>query len=451
MQKQESNRTLTKRYVESLKPAAKPVLAFDAVLAGFGIRVMPSGHRSYFVQYRTRGGRSRWLTIGAHGAMTVDAARTIARRALHAVAEGGDPSGERLAFREAPVVGDLLDRYLKEHVQKRNRATMQVEAERLVERHIRPALGRLKVASVTRADVAKLHRSMSETSRQANFALSICSKAFSLAEEWQMRAEGTNPCRRVERYAELHRERFLSADELTRLGATLRLAASKGLPWRVDETKATAKHLPAEKYRRTVYPRVVTAAVELLLYTGCRLSEVLNMRRDQVDLDGGVITLRETKAGKPQTVTINAPARRILKGLLADGGSEWVLPAPTRRGRGKSERGAAQTAAAQPCEPTSRPLTKDAMEAAWQKLRAHCGLADVRLHDLRHTVGTYAGQTGANAFLVRDLLRHSGLAMTGRYVNKADDPVRALNDLVGERIAAGLEGRPSAEVMTLRR
>ena len=72
------------------------------------------------------------------------------------------------------------------------------------------------------------------------------------------------------------------------------------------------------------------------------------------------------------------------------------------------------------------------------------------MHDLRHTVGTYAGQTGANAFLVRDLLRHKNLAMTGRYVNRADSPVRTLSDQVGERIAAAMAGRPTAEVVALK-
>ena len=78
------------------------------------------------------------------------------------------------------------------------------------------------------------------------------------------------------------------------------------------------------------------------------------------------------------------------------------------------------------------------------------GFPDVRLHDLRHTVGTYAGQTGANAFLVRDLLRHKDLSMTGRYVNRADDPVRTLSELVGERISAAMEGRKPAEVVPLK-
>src|SRR5216683_761973 len=103
-----NSRALTKRYVDSLKPAAKSVLAFDASLAGFGIRVMPSGHRSYFVQYRNKHGRSRWFTIGAHGPMTVDEARKIAKDVLHAVAEGKDPADARKAFRNAPDMGQLL-------------------------------------------------------------------------------------------------------------------------------------------------------------------------------------------------------------------------------------------------------------------------------------------------------------------------------------------------------
>ena len=98
-----------------------------------------------------------------------------------------------------------------------------------------------------------------------------------------------------------------------------------------------------------------------------------------------------------------------------------------------------------------RPLSKTAIEAAWQRIRTAAKLEDVRLHDLRHTVGTYAGQSGANAFLVRDLLRHKNLAMTGRYVNRADDPVRSLSDQVGERIAAGLAGRKAADVVELKR
>lgn len=118
-----------------------------------------------------------------------------------------------------------------------------------------------------------------------------------------------------------------------------------------------------------------------------------------------------------------------MKELEAAKTSEWVLPS---------------------AHSVRRPLSATVLETAWGRIRTAAQLAEVRLHDLRHTVGTHAGQSGANAFLVRDLLRHKNLAMTGRYVNPADNPVRTLSELVGERISAAMEGRPPAEVVPLK-
>jgi integrase len=418
---------VTKRSVDSLDvPGSGATVWYDEKLAGFGVRVMASGRRFYFVRYRNKHHRSRWFTIGEHGKVTADAARTKAQRILQTVAvDGSDPSGEREAFRAAPTVNDLLDRYIAEHVEKRNRPSTTASFKSIVERDIRPGLGHLPVAAVTRQDIHQFHAARGKTPRQANLIVAVCSKAFSLAEIWEMRPEGSNPCRKIERYRENHRERFLSGEELTRLGAALRQAETVGLPWKVG---TDSKHPVKPEGRRTLYRRVTTATIELLLFTGCRLSEVLNLRWDQVDFEAGTIVLAETKFGRPQSVTMNAAARQVLKELAAAKTSEWVLPSVSS---------------------TKRPLSKAGIEAAWSKIRVAARLDDVRLHDLRHTVGTYAGQSGANAFLVRDLLRHKNLAMTGRYVNRADDPVRALNDQVGERIAAAMSGRPAAKVVSL--
>jgi hypothetical protein len=181
-------------------------------------------------------------------------------RVFAAVRAGKDPVAERRAFIDAPLVNDLLDRYVTEHVEKRNRPSTRAEVKRLVDIHIRPRLGRHKVAAVTRQDLAKMHREMASTPRQANFVLAVCSKAFGLAELWSMRPEGSNPCTRIERNQENARERFLSAGELGRLGATLRQAESAGLPWKVDPRGPKSKHLPKPENRRTLYARVTTAA-----------------------------------------------------------------------------------------------------------------------------------------------------------------------------------------------
>jgi integrase len=300
---------LTKRWVESLPTSAGAGVWYDDRLAGFGVRVMPSGRRFYFVRYRNKHGRSRWFTIGEHGKVTADAARMMAQRILQTVAvDGSDPSGEREAFRAAPTVGDLLDRYITEHLERKNRPGTRASFKGIAERNIRPELGHLKVASVTRQDMHRFHAALSGTPRQANLILPICTKVFNLAELWEMRAEGTNPCSKIERYPENHRERFLAAEELRRLGATLRQAETIGLP--TDAAKPGHPRL---------FRRVTTAAVELLLFTGCRLSEVLKLRWEQVDFTTGTITLLETKSGRPQTVSINALARQVLKVLEANG------------------------------------------------------------------------------------------------------------------------------------
>jgi integrase len=421
---------LTKRFIDSVKPGVKDVVYWDDEIPGFGLRVLPSGVKSYLVQYRNEHGRSRRLTIAKHGKITLHLARKEALRVFDEVRRGGDPVADRRARIEAPTVSELFDKYLAGHVDKENRPRTRVENRRLVERHIRPRLGRHKVDAVTRQDMMRLHHELAATPRQANQVLAVCSKAFSLAEFWGMRPENSNPTRGIKRYRENVRERFLLGAELPRLGAALR-------QYRTGENRNA---------------NVTTAAIELLLYTGCRLSEVLNLRWDQVDFEVSTITLGETKAGRPQIVVLNEPARQIL-GVLHDRpggerrGKAWVLPSASRLMPGPSAR--ITRPGGKPGE--QRPLSTNALEKAWQKIRAAAGLDDVRLHDLRHTVGTYAGQTGANAFIVRDLLRHKNLSMTGRYVNRADGPVRALSDLVGERIAAGLSGETRGEVVPLRR
>ena len=395
---------LTKRSVDAIQATDKDQLIWDSQLPGFGLRVKPSGAKSFLVQYRNRAGRSKRFTLGRYGVLTPDEARRMARQHLVDIERGADPATERRQARVAPTMDELMTRYLDEHVRVHNKPSTIAEVERLVRLHIRPSLGALKVSGLDRQDVIKLHRSMANTPRQANFVIAILSKSLNLAEVWQMRPDGSNPCRHVKRYPENRRERFLNSEELGRLGLALSIFARE----------------------QRARPSVIRA-VRLLALTGCRLGEILNLTWKQVDFEIGALVLSDSKTG-PRVHTIGSLALAELAAIPRIDGSPWVLPHS---------------------DPT-KPLPKDKMERTWRRIRKEAGLEDVRLHDLRHTVGTYAGQSGANAFLVRDKLGHKTLAMTGRYVNRDTDPLRDLSDQVEERIASGLSGRHDGEVVALR-
>ncbi len=170
----------------------------------------------------------------------------------------------------------------------------------------------------------------------------------------------------------------------------------------------------------------VVNVVRLLALTGCRLGEIRNLKWKDVDLERGAIHLADAKTGS-RTVATGAPVMALLAGLERVG--EYV------------------------CYGTdpAEPLTKDQMQNAWRRLRAKAGMPDGRLHDFRHTMGTYAAQAGLNAFMVRDLLGHKTMAMTGRYVEKATEPLRAAADVVSGRVAAAMNGQQEAEVVELRK
>jgi hypothetical protein len=173
---------VTKRTVDALKPVEdRDVILWDDELPGFGVRCRPSGGKSYFLKYRTDGGRQRWLTLGQHGPLTPDAARAKALREKAAVADGADPSGARLNKRRENTVAAVADRYVREHVKAHNRASTAAEVTRIVEKRIKPGLGAIKITDVTRSDIKAWHQAMSHTPNVANRALAYCSIMVILA------------------------------------------------------------------------------------------------------------------------------------------------------------------------------------------------------------------------------------------------------------------------------
>ena len=404
---------ITKRVVDAAKPEPERQRIWDSEIAGFCLQVTPTGHKSYFYKYRVGGGRAgrvRWAKIGDHGVLTPDQARDIARRWAAEVATGGDPAETRSAQRAAPTVSELLDRYLAEHAGRKNKARTAADAERLVNKVIRPALGKLKVADVTAADVARFHGAYAATPYQANRALAVLSKALNLAELWGLRFKGTNPCQDVQRFAEEARERSLSATEFAALGAAL--AHAEQGPLQLPPLQ------PSSPERlRSVNPQAIRA-IRLLIFTGARVSEILGLRWEHLDLDAGRAHLPDSKTGK-KVIQLPAPALEVL--------ATAERPAS---GRGYVIRG-------RDGRDPEVPLVN--VKDSWATICEAAGLQSLRLHDLRHAFASAAVNDGLSLPIIGALLGHRETRTTQRYAHLADDSQRLAAAQVAGRIALAMQ------------
>jgi integrase len=384
---------ITKRSVEALTPAADGAerVLWDAELKGFGVRVQrQDGAKSYILHYRAgsgRGARLRKLTIGRHGAWTAETARREATRLLGLIASGADPAADKMASRGAPTVAELSERFLAEHAKAKRKESTAAEYKRLLYKIILPALGKRKVADVARGDVSKLHHANRAAPYQANRTLAVLSKMFNLAERWDLRPDGSNPCRHVEKFPEKKRERMLSPVELARLGDAL--ATYSGSPY-------------------------VVAAVKLLVFTGARLGEILGLRWEWIDFERGEARLPDSKSGA-KTLHLPPPALSVLAELPRLDDNPYVIAG------GKP--GAALVN----------------LEKPWREIRQAAGLDDVRLHDLRHAFASVAASSGMGLPIIGKMLGHSQPATTARYAHLADDPVKAAAAAVAGKIAAAMD------------
>jgi integrase len=395
---------ISKSRVDAVKAADQDQYLWDTELKGFGLKVTPAGRKVYIVQYRVGGrrGRTRRLTLGAHGVLTPEKARAKAKQVLGEVAAGRDPAEARDKARAAQALGAVLEQFLTEHVDAKLKASTAREYRRLARLYIVPRLGPRPLTEVKRGDVARLHHDMAGEPYQANRVLALLSKFFNWAERHGLRPDGSNPCRHIEKYREQRRERFLSQAELARLGDALREAEqSKSCsPW-------------------------VVAAVRLLTLTGARLNEILTLRWDYVDEEHRCLTLPDSKTGR-KVIHLNAPALAILKTTPRLEGNPYVICG----------------------EKPGRHLVN--LEKPWRRIRRAAKLDDVRLHDLRHSFASVAASGGQSLVIIGKMLGHSQPGTTARYAHLADDPVKAAADAVGQQIAAAMEGHKS-EVVLLRR
>lgn len=430
-----ANVKITKRIVDAAMPKEARYTIFDSEIRGFGLRVFPSGKKSWIFEYKgSEGGRratTRRVTIGAVGKLTPDEARTVADLHRAKVRLGADPQREKAAQRAAATVEELAKTFLSAHVEAKRKAGTAAHYADVLNRLVTPVLGKRKARELTRADLARLHLDLAPTPFQANRMLAVVSSMYRWGAKHGEVPEGYNPAAGIERFPEDGRERFLSADELERLGAAIRLAETDGIPWEIDADKKT-KHVPKTKQATTIDP-YAAAALRLLLFTGARVGEILGLKWAHVDMDRGLLLLPDSKTGR-KTIVLSAPAMEVLAGLKRIGA--YVI---------------AGASAGQEDEKPRADLKRP-----WEMVRKAAKLEGLRLHDLRHNFASFGAGGGLGLPIIGKLLGHAQAATTQRYAHLDADPLRKAANTIGAAIAGAMgeksaADKPSAEILSLPR
>jgi integrase len=398
---------ITKRTVDALQPGD---LVWDTDVKGFGVRCQARA-KVYILKARVDG-RQRWFVIGDHGApWTPETARYEAQKRWGDIRAGVNLVAIREARREQPTMAELCERFLVEHARQHKKPQSVAADERNITNHVLPVLGTRTVKDITRDDIEDLKRKVKEgktagTGKRrrggrlaqggpgaANRCLALLSKMFNLAEEWRWRPENSNPCLKITRYRENKCERYLSTEELTRIGQAL------------DAADATGEI--------TLF---ASAALRLLLLTGARLNEILTLQWRFVDTERKLLMLPESKTGQ-KVIRLSDRAVKVLDSLPRLKGNPYVIA-------GNNE---------------GTHIVN--LQKPWRRVRALAGLDDVRIHDLRHSFASVAAASGASLPMIGALLGHSQPQTTARYAHFANDPLQKLNQDVGDAIAKAMEAK----------
>lgn len=408
---------LSASVVKSATPKNHEYVVWDSELSGFGLRVQTTGSQSFIVKYRVGRGRSakqRKLSLGAPGnPFTAHEARIEAARIISEAKLGGDPVADlKSRASEGLTVGGFLDTWEKEaaHLdrrtgRRRKEASVAGDIRRL-NIHVRPLLGALVLKELNPDDLRKFRQDVAngKTARSKKTKLRGVSKATggdgtaiatlrifksALGYAVEKGLIDQNPVAKLRLPASGQKDRFLSADELKRLGRAL------------DEYEAEGGNTNASDL------------IRMLCLTGARRGEMEALKWKQVDFERGVVLLEDTKTGRAAW-PLSIAALELLSSLKTDEHSEWVFPATSGGGY-------------------FRGLNK-----AWPKVREKAGLSDVRLHDLRHSFASVGAASGLGLQVVGKLLGHKQASTTSRYSHLADDPLRKAANEIGAKISKSM-------------
>lgn len=423
---------LTKKTVDDALPSDKEMFIWDTELKGFGLKVFPTGAKTFVYQYRTPEGKTRRYTIGKYSnTLTADQARKLAKDIEHKVRSGHDPMGEKQARRHALTVNELLDLYVESEKFASNAQTTQATDRGRIDRHLRILLGKEFADNLTAEQVAKAHRAIKEGKTAArvktkarglakvtggegtaNKSILLLSAAYS----WAMKNKyvKSNPAGAMKFGSSNVRDTIIKdADDYGRLFATL-------------------QKMEDEKRIR----QAAADAIRFIALTGARRGEVTGLRWQWVNLKNGLITLppKEHKAGhktgKPRIIALPAEAQAIIARQPEGNPDDRVF----RPAKG------------------SGPLS---LGKAWPDLRAEAKLpANLGLHGLRHSIGTHLAMAGASSVELMETLGHKQITTTLRYIHFAEQARSTLAERAAGVASAGLmqskQDAPLADVVQLK-
>ena len=347
----------------------------DRKIPGLGLMVLPSGVRTYYLRYREPGGKQQTHKIGRAEIVNVTAAREQAHKILAAVAQGQAPTSARQQQRRAPTVAQLLERIKVEHWRKLRPGSV-VNNELIWRRHLLPVFGAMRVHEVQQRHVAAwFHEASLKAPVNANRCLEVLSKAMNLAELWDLRPQGSNPCARLSGNSERKRRRYLTREELQRLLAALDRFGITRVRWRFAQL------------------------IRLLLLTGCRVSEIKDARWECED--GSVLVVPadfhyKVQDGCDRRVQLPPQALLVLEELRAISNSEWII-----QGDGDGH--------------------LIGYHRMWAQLLKDAKIENLRVHDTRHSFASLGLSAGLSLPQIGGLLGHASPQTTQRYAHLMDE------------------------------
>ena len=408
---------LIKRNIEALPTPDKRHYVYDDELSGFALSVLPTGRKTFVAHYRLGGGRTgrqRRITIGVYGKITAEEARVQAKDILAKAHLGEDVAEKRDEVRGAQTVSQLIDAWSKDGVLINRRTGAPRKPTNinneiaLANHHIRRLLGSRTVDSLVKGDVQRLRTQIAtgetQTKRKGRSrglikvsggqgtavrTVRLFSSILSYAVDSGIIER--NPALGIRLPASGKRHRYLSPEEVRRLGEVINRAAP-------SETAATAATI-----------------IKLLILTGARRSEIEGLKWSEVDFRFGMLRKETSKTGA-KIIPLARAALLILEGQRqwTSGSQEWVFPG--QKGEGSF----------------------DSLGKEWEKVRKLAGIPDVRIHDLRHTFASFGAGGGVGLPLIGGILGHTQASTTQRYAHLADTPLRAAANVIGCEIAAHL-------------